>query len=489
MLLIGSAQAVNILISLLRMKLLAVMVGPVGLGLLANYSNLQSTVGTLAGLGLGNSGVREIAAAKHDPTVLSRVRLVLLAANLVQGTLAMVAIWFLRVPISRWLTGSAEYATEIGLVGVAVLLGLVSASQTALLQGLRRIGDLGRVTILSALAGTVAGLLTVWLQGDDGLIWFLIAQPTTSVLVALWFTRRLPSPEVQSWTIGAVWSVWKPMAALGVVFMLAALASSATLLVVRGLISRELGLEAAGLFAASWAIAMTYIGFLLGAMGADYYPRLVEVINDPAKANQLMNDQMQIGLALGGPILLALTGLAPWFLGLLYSPDFIPAAGMLQWQSFGNVLKLSSWPLGFALVAAARSRIYLFTQLSWNIVFLGTIWIGLPLVGLEVAGVGFALAYLVLFLLAWTIAHHLSSFRFARLSATLLGFHLTASVAMLSLAYYAPVTAALTGVLLALVGGIVGLRVVLIKIGPQGPLAARLSAFFTAIGWPIRSKP
>lgn len=91
MLLIGGAQAVNILISLLRMKLLALMVGPIGVGLLAIYSNLQSTVGTLAGLGLGNSGVREIAASKNDPAVLSRVRFVLLAASVVQGALAMVA--------------------------------------------------------------------------------------------------------------------------------------------------------------------------------------------------------------------------------------------------------------------------------------------------------------------------------------------------------------------------------------------------------------
>lgn len=488
MLLIGGAQAVNILISLLRMKLLALMVGPIGVGLLAIYSNLQSTVGTLAGLGLGNSGVREIAASKNDPAVLSRVRFVLLAASVIQGALAMVAMWLLRVPLSRWLTGSADYAAETGLVGVAILLAMVAASQTAVLQGLRRIGDLSRITILSALAGTVVGLLAVWLQGEGGLIWFLIVQPATSVLVARWFTRRLPALQSQSWTIGAIWFVWKPMAALGVVFMLAGLASAATLLVVRGLITRELGLEAAGLFAASWAIAMTYIGFLLGAMGADYYPRLVEVIGDPIRSNQLMNDQMQIGLALGGPILLALTGLAPWFMRLLYSADFVPAAGMLQWQSFGNVLKLASWPLGFGLVAAARARIYLFTQLNWNVAFLGAIWIGLPLVGIESAGIGFVLAYMINFLIAWAVAHRLSGFRFAPLSAALLCTHLALSGTMLAIAQYAPVSAAVIGVLLALAGCIVGLRVVLIKIGPDGRVATRLSAFFSAIGWPVRSE-
>lgn len=488
MLLIGSAQAVNILISLLRMKLLALMLGPAGIGLLAIWNNLQGTADALAGLGLGNSGVREIAAAKDDPAVLARVRRVLFTANLVQGVLAMALIWLLREPIALWLTGSAAHAVETGLVGVAVLLSLISASQTALLQGLRRIADLGRVTVLSALAGTIVGLAAVWLQGDGGLIWFLIAQPATSVLVAWWFTRRLPTAGTQPWTVAAIWRVWKPMAALGVVFMLAGLASSATLLLVRGMIGRELGLEAAGLFAASWAIAMVYIGFLLGAMGADYYPRLVEVIGDPARANRLMNDQMQIGLALGGPILLVLTGLAPWVMALLYSRQFVPAAEMLQWQSLGNVLKLASWPLGFALVAAARSKTFLCVELGWNALFLGILWVGLSSFGLALAGIGFVVAYAGYFLALWWITARSGGFRFAPLSGWLLGAHLVLAAITLALARTAPHLGAVAGVLLASASGLAGLRVVLIKIGPNGRLAARMFAIFARMGWPVRSE-
>jgi len=485
MLLIGSAQAANILISLARMKVMAFLTGPVGIGLLGIYSSLQSTVGTAAGLGMGNSGVREIARAKDDPAVVSRVRAVLFTASLVQGSLAMMLIWLFREPIALWLFGTSEYAIETGMVGIAVLLSLIAASQTALLQGLRHIADLGRITVLSALVGTLVGLLAIWLRGDGGLIWFLIAQPATAVLVALWFTRRLPALKGgHAWDAGNIWRVWKPMAVLGAVFMLAGLASNLTLLIVRGIIASDLGLEAAGLFGASWAIAMTYIGFLLSAMGADYYPRLVEIIGEPARANALMNDQMQIGLALGGPILLALTGLAPWLMQLLYSREFMPAAVVLQWQSLGNVLKLASWPLGFALVAAARSRTFLFMELSWNILFIAFLWLGLPVFGIEIAGTGFAAAYLAYLLILWRLVRQLNRFRFARLSALLLALHLTLSVALLALAHVAPLSAAGVGLLLACATGFIGLRVVLIKIGPEGRLAARLAALFAAIRWP-----
>ena len=67
---------------------------------------------------------------------------------------------------------------------------------------------------------------------------------------------------------------------------------------------------------------MTYVGFLLGAMAADYYPRLTEVIHDKVAAVRLMNDQAQLGLAIGGPVLLLLIGLAPWVIILFYSKEF-----------------------------------------------------------------------------------------------------------------------------------------------------------------------
>ena len=487
MLIVGGAQAVNICISLVRMKLVALMVGPAGMGLLGIYTSLQGTAGTLAGLGLGNSGVREIASNRENPAVLARVRTVLFLANFAQGTVAMAIIWLCRERLARWLIGDAVYASEIGLVGIAVLLGLVAASQTALLQGLRRVGDLARVTILSGLAATIVGLPCVWLQGEQGLIWFLIVQPATAVLIAHRFTSM--GLDGRRATMGLIdaWHIWKPMAALGSVFMLAALGSAVTLLLVRTLITRELGLQAAGLFSASWAIAMTYVGFLLGAMGTDYYPRLVEVVHDAEVANRLINDQMQIGLSVGGPILLLLTGGAPWFMQFFYSSEFVTAASMLQWQSVGNVLKLASWPLGFALVAAARSRTYLCTELSWNVLFLAFVALWLADTGIDVAGIGFAATYLAYFFILSVLVRRLHDFRFEALSIGLLVLHLTLSVIVLIVAQRTPITGSLIAAIFGLVTGIISLRVVLIKIGPRGKLGIGLTRLFNVLQWPMRS--
>lgn len=486
MMVIGSAQAVNIVISIIRMKVLAVLLGPSGVGLLSIYNSLQGMVQQAAGLGMGSSGVREIAASRGEEATLSRVRRVLLAAHLVQGALALLAVWILREQIAVWLFGDEARALEVGLIGVAILLGLLGAAQTALLQGLRKINDLGRVTVLGAFVATIVGLAAVWLQGESGLIWFFLVLPLANFLIALRYTRRLPKPSTDRLSLDETWNTWKPMAKLGIAFMLGGLATTATLLLVRGRISQELGLDAAGHFAAAWGITMTYVGFLLGAMAADYYPRLTEVIKDRTEAIQLMNGQAQLGLAIGGPVLLLLIGLAPWVITLLYSAEFGPAVVLLQWQTVGNVFKLASWALAFSIVAAARSATYLFMELSFNVVFLAMVLVLLPTLGLKVSAYAFVLGYLVYFSVVFVLVRHIHGFHWQPLSLGLLALHAGLAATLLVAALMYPITAAIMSPILALATGLFGLRVVLTKIGPEGRIAARLVDVYARIGWPLK---
>ncbi len=485
---IGSVQVFNILLSIIRVKLVAMLLGPAGIGLLGIYSNLQQMVGTAAGLGMSSSGVRQLASARGDVKTLNRVSRVLLGAHLAQGILAMVAVWLVRQPLAVWLTNDATLATEIGLVGVATLLMLVSTAHITILQGLRRIGDLGRVTAIGALAGTLFGLLAVWWLGRPGLIWFILVQPLANLLTAIFFIRKLPDRgERPPLCFLEVWNTWKPMVRLGAAFMVGGLTTTATLLLVRSLITQELGIDAAGYFAAAWGIAMTYVGFLLGAMMADYYPRLTEVIHDRPAANRLINDQAQLGLVLGGPVLLLLIGWAPWIITLLYSNDFGPAATLLQWQTVGNVFKLTSWAMSIAIVAGAHAKIYIFMELSFNAVFLVLIWVFLPKFGLEITGVAFLLGYITYFITVFLLVSRFRGFRWQALSLKLFGLNIVLAFSTLAVAQVYPTTGIVVSPLIAFATGVLGLRIVLEKIGSEGRLAGSCYRIYAKIGWPIKS--
>ena len=487
MLIVGSSRVVCILISIVRIKVLAILLGPTGVGLLSVYNSLLDMVQRTAGLGMGSSGLREIALSRDDEARFSQVRNVLFAAHLIQGALAMIAVWLLRERIAIWLFGDAARTTEVGLIGIAILINLLWASQMTLLQGLRKIGDLGSVTVLAAFVCALTGLASVWLQGENGLIWFILMEPLAGVLIALHFTRRLPKSTAVRLSLIKTWNIWKSMAKLGVPFMLGLLATAATLLFVRGHISQELGLDAAGYFAAAWSLTITYVGFILGAMGADYYPRLTEVINNKVAAVQLINDQTQLSLAISGPVLLLLIGLAPWVINLLYSAKFDTAVTLLQWQTFGNVFKITSYSLAFSIIAACRAKTFFFVELSFNVVFLVIIFVSMPYVGLEASAYAFVLGYLVQLSFVYLVARQTLDFRWQSISVSLFALHASLGFALLVLALMAPLAAAIASLFLAVSTGLFGLRIVLRKVGKQGHIPTRLHGIFVRLGWPIQS--
>ncbi len=488
MLIIGSANVVTIGIAILRQKAVAVLLGPAGIGLLGIYANLVGSAATVAGLGLGSSGVRQIAAAREDAAVLARVRRVLFCALAVQGVFGSALVWAFRTELAGLFFDDPARTRDVGLVALAVALTLVASSQTALLQGLRRVADLGRVTVLSALAGTIAGLAAIWAYGGDGLVAFIIAQPLTSIAVALIYTHRLPRPEGAAPDLAAIWAAWRPMVALGAVFMLGGLAGSVTVLAMRAVLANDLGLAAAGLFAACWGITMRYVGFLLNAMSADYYPRLTEVIANKPAANRLMNDQSQIGLALGAPVLLALIGLAPWALTLLYSAEFAEAAAVLQWQTLGNIIKIATWPMGFAFVAGAQSRIYLCTQLGWNAMFLAFFFLALPSLGLLAAGVAFFASFAIQHMVVRSLARHYHGFAWDRLTMRLMILHTLLGAVILATAIVQPLAGAGIAVCAAAATGLWGARLVLEKIGPGGRAVTLARRGYARIGWPLEDR-
>lgn len=391
---IGGASVINILLGIIRVKVLAVLLGPAGVGVMGLYQSILSTASMLAGGGLGSSGVRQIAATQDDEKSQAMVCRALFWLSFLLGLLGTLALWMMREEIALLVFEDRVYTADVGWLGLGVFLSVIAASLTALLQGLRRIGDMARVNVLSAVVATMVGISSVLWLGHDGVFLLVLATPAASVGFAIWYTARLARRNVMNdWPVLIQQS--RAMIALGIPLMAAGLLTLLSQLVARTLIIQDLGLDASGYFQAAWAISMTYISFVLAAMGADYLPRLTEVIRDRERAIRVVNEQTEMALLLAGPVLLAMMTLAPLVIELLYAKSFAPAAEILRWQVFGDILKVMGWSMGFIVLAQGRGGIFVVTQLNWNVVYLICLWFGMETIGLLATGVGFFIAYVI----------------------------------------------------------------------------------------------
>ena len=128
----------------------------------------MDTASSIATMGVNTVGTRQIAEAnaKEDIRNLAIARRVLLWATLVLGSLGALIVWMLRRPLAQRVLGSTTHANVVGWLAVGVALTVIAASQGALIQGMRRIGDLARASVYGAILNTVVGIAVIWKWGD-----------------------------------------------------------------------------------------------------------------------------------------------------------------------------------------------------------------------------------------------------------------------------------------------------------------------------------
>jgi PST family polysaccharide transporter len=411
--LVGGSSLLNVAIGMVRTKVMALLLGPAGFGLFGVYGSIATMAQTVAGMGVNSSGVRQIAEAAGSGDVgrIAETSQVLRRISLVLGLVGALLMVVLARPVAVITFGNGAHTAAIaGLSGV-VLLMLISGGQSARIQGLRRIGELAKVSVASALGGTLLSIPLVYFLRERGVIPALIAVAATTLAASWWYSRQIP---VKSVSVSSV-ELRRESAALlklGFAFMSSGLMTMGVAYVVRITVLRKVGMEATGLYQSAWTLGGLYVAFILQAMGADFYPRLTACIANREAANRLVNEQVEIGL-LAGPGVLATLTCAPLAIALFYSSRFLPAVEILRWICLGTLLQVVTWPMGYIIVAKARQSLFFWCEAAWAVVSLALARVCVSTFGLKGAGIAFFGSYIFHGVLIYSVIRRLSGFRWS----------------------------------------------------------------------------
>lgn len=413
--LIGGAQGINMLIGMIRVKFVAILIGPVGVGLVSTYQSMIQMIGTVAGLGLQSSAVRDIAKAvsQADQEHIGRTVLSLRRMCWLTGGLGTLAVMLLSEILSQLTFNSPEYATGIALVGLTILFTNLKGGQMALIQGMRRIGDLAKLNVIGAVSGSIISVGLYWAFGIKGIVPAIVLLSFTELCASWWFARKVDVPQV-TMTWMESFTAAGGMVKMGLAFMWNALLLAIAAYLTRTLIAQEVDLVAVGIFSAAFALSGMFVNFVLGAMGADYYPSLTAINTDHKKMGELVNQQTEIGLLLAIPGLLGTLALAPWVINLFYTPEFSKATDLLRWFALGCIGRVISWPLGFIILAKGYSRLYIFTETTINIIHLILIILFLNWLGTVGVAIVFPILYLIYTVMMLLVSKSIIGFSWSR---------------------------------------------------------------------------
>src|SRR5204863_3511868 len=139
--LIGGASALTVVIGIVRVKAMAVLLGPAGVGLFGLYNSIADLTRNVAAMGINSSGVRQIAEAvgTGDAVRIARTITVLRRTTIVLGVIGAALLAIFSKPVATLTFGTDQHAYGVALLSLVVLFRLVADGQGSLIQGMRRI--------------------------------------------------------------------------------------------------------------------------------------------------------------------------------------------------------------------------------------------------------------------------------------------------------------------------------------------------------------
>lgn len=411
--LLGSVQVLNVLVSVVRNKAAALLIGTMGMGLSDLYARAVELMSNTTHFGLSLSGVRQISICFEQ----GRKRELMFQACLMRTWVALAALLgtlltlALSPLLSLWFFGNPAEAPHLMLLSPAVGFATLAGGEMALLRGLRRLKKLATTSFLVALTA-VAVAVPLYVQ------WGLNAVPAvvllTSACAFLWPLRtasRLCPYRIIPFRAPFL-RKGIPMLKLGLAYVGAGICGSGAEMAIRTALTRSAGgLHAAGLYAAGLTLTVSYARMVFVAMDADYFPRLSAVAGDPQRQNSTVNSQATVLVQIMTPLLLLMALSLPFLVRLLYSSEFLPVIPMvlaaLPYMFFKSLFS----PVAYLSLAKGDSRTYVAMELVYDVLFMLTVVGGYRVGDMTGAGLGLSLSNAADLVMLQAVCRHRYGYR------------------------------------------------------------------------------
>ncbi|MDX2149180.1 MAG: oligosaccharide flippase family protein [Bryobacteraceae bacterium] len=448
---LGGAAAMNMLISMVRAKIVAQYLGKDGLGEMGIYMSVSGLVVTVASFGLSLSGVREMAAAlgAGDVAAFTAARRTLCTLSWLLGLVGAAVMAFGAYFISLRTTGTAEHTSAIAWLSLVVLLALLGNYWSALTQVAGQMTRVGKIQVAGALGGAATSVACFILWRRDGIVPALVLGAAVQALASFYWSTGLGLPTAAGHTRFSL-DAARRLLTLGGLNVAVGVQTSIVAVLLRRLVVDFKGLAGVGIFQAAQGLSSLYANYILGAMSTDFLPRLAGAMHDRPQANRMINDQTVIALHLGLPGVVGTIVFAPWVVPLFYSSEFRETVPVLQVMAAAIFGRLLCWPLGMALVSANARMKWFGGEVICSVTQVLVTWLLLPRIGVMSAAVAMVVMNVVCSALYYIWVRRLTGLRWSKGVYSGLGVGTASIGAVLALTLLPAVPAFAAGIVVLL---------------------------------------
>ncbi len=360
---------VKMLTSFVSMKVVASIIGPAGVAMLGQLSNFTTIVLRFASGGINNGITKYVSEYKNDNNQLthylsSALRIVAMC-SLVIGLTMLV---FHR-KLSKIIMLSDEYGYLFIIFGITVSMYALNDMLLSIINGLKEFQRYVKINIANSIVGLVFTVFFVLKFGLKGALISMVTYQSVMLFVTLWMVRKLPRLTYESFKEKISKQIVKQYFQFSIMTLVSTACVPVSQLLLRTNVISMLSVEQAGWWEGMNRISHMYLMVITSSFGVYYLPRLSEINNKYGLKREILKSYAVVIplLIVGFAIIYIFRHL---LIRILFSPEFYPMEKLFIWQLLGDIFKISSWLLSFLMLAKAKTKLFVLTEVCSSAIYL-----------------------------------------------------------------------------------------------------------------------
>lgn len=352
----------------LLLKLIAVYLGPEGLGQIGNFMSVVTILSLIAGGGVVNGVIKYVAALKNERKKLLIFVSSVKVYSFVFSFFIAVAGCLLSEKIAFYIFGdSSKYwliivlaLAQMGFGFTNLVTGVANGLMDTRSYALIQVG--GNLLVLPIAWVLVSKLHFAGAALSIVLFYFSYTLPAYYFYrKSVFFNRTLLFSSLRA-NVSRL-SIYTIMACVGAVSV------PLVEIIVRAQLISNAGLDAAGIWQGSIKLSSAYMGFFTVFLAVYFMPLIVKLDGKKEISSTVIRFiAIVMTVFLVGASALYLCRAT--FIPLLLSSNFSALEELIKYQLVGDFFRVSSYVIGFVVIARSSLKVYLFSEVVQGLLFM-----------------------------------------------------------------------------------------------------------------------
>lgn len=387
----GLATITKLSAALVTNKIMAVVIGPSGVALLGNFSNITAILGSFSNGAIGSGIVKYIAEFEKEEekkSVISHAILINLICSFIIGGLVLI----LNKTLASFAFKDQNLNSIFIIFGITVVFYGLNTTLTSILNGYKEI----KYLILTGVIGSFISLLlayiiTIRFGLYGALINTIISQVLIFILNWLFVAKLKVIRKVLFNTVIDKKLIIK-LLKFGLM-SIASLSGTATLLIIRKYVYDYYSPNEAGYLQGLWTISSNYLLIITTSLTIYYLPTLSSIKGKEGIRKEIINGyKLLVPLCIFGGLVIFFS--REIIIRVLFTSAFFQMKDYFAFQLIGDTFKISAWILSYLMIAKAMTRWFIISEILFSVSYIGIGFVFMHIYGSIGITYAYALNYL-----------------------------------------------------------------------------------------------